>query len=146
MPMFKEIIDNAPGTRAAREALLTTADLHVSQGKPGDAIPLYRKYIDRVGGDRNLKEAGQQGLAVALEDHGEFAPAAAAYGDLAKDAATDNVRGRAMLSQARCLARAGQTSKGIEVYRAILVLPMAEEAILNAAGVRLSELETATSR
>ena len=46
-----------------------------------------------------------------------------------------------MLSQARCLLRAGQSAQAIEMYKAVVALPGVEEAIVNAANVQLGELQ-----
>ena len=48
-----------------------------------------------------------------------------------------------MLGQARCLARAGQAPKAIEIYKKVVLLPQAEPTITNAAEVRLGELQAA---
>ena len=83
---------------------------------------------------------GYYALGTALEDGEEFANAANAYAEAARRSASDNQRGRAMLAQARSLLRAGQTSKAAEVYRAILLLPSADETVTEVANERLGEI------
>ena len=142
-PMLKEIVDNEPGTSSARDAMLLLGDSFVAQGKPSEGVSWYRKYVDKAGGDKERQRIGYLGLATALEDAGQFAAAADAYASSAERSKTDNLRGRAMLGQARSLARAGQTAKAIEVYKKIGLLPQAEASITNAADVRIGELQAA---
>ena len=142
-PMLKEIVDNEPGTSSARDAMLLLGDSFVAQGKPSEGVSWYRKYVDKAGSDKERQRIGYLGLATALEDAGQFAAAADAYASSAERSKTDNLRGRAMLGQARSLARAGQTAKAIEVYKKIGLLPQAEASITNAADVRIGELQAA---
>ena len=143
-PILKEIVDNEPGTAAARDAMLLLGDSYASQGKPGDAATWYQKYIDKAG-SKDRQRIGYLALASALEDAGQFGPAANAFASSAERSDTDNLRGRAMLGQARCLARAGQTPKAVEIYKKIALLPQAEATITNAADVRLGELAAPTA-
>ena len=64
--------------------------------------------------------------------------------ELAKLGINDNERGRAMLSQARCLANAGQKEKAIAVYQAIQRLPVVDQNIIATAGVNMGELTAST--
>lgn len=140
VPMLREIVDNQPGTDAARQAMLYLGDSYLAQKKPGDAATWYRKFIDKAGGDRAKLRLGHYALGTALEDAGEFGPAANAYAEAARRSTTDNERGRAMLAQARSLLRAGQTAKASDLYRAIANLPSAEQQVLDAANVHLGEI------
>lgn len=140
-PMLQEIIDNGPGTRAARQAMLYLGDALAAQRKPAEAATWYQKFVDKTKSDRVLQQTGYLALGSAFEDAGQFAPAADAYQEAAKRATTDNDRGRAMLSEGRSRLRAGQSAKAAEVFRAILALPGAELAITEAARERLGELQ-----
>jgi tetratricopeptide (TPR) repeat protein len=120
--------------------MMLLGDAYAAQGKPADAVPWYRKYLDKVGRDRDDKAAGLHGLAVALEDRGDFAQAASSYADLASIAENDNERGRAMIAQARCLAKAGQTQKAVAVYKDVQKLPVVAQDLYNAAGIGIGEL------
>jgi tetratricopeptide (TPR) repeat protein len=142
--MLKELVDSSPGTRAARKAMLYLGDAYTGQKKFVDAAGWYRRALSKAGNDMDIKLAGLNGLAAALEDRGDFIAAASSYEDLAKLGANDDQRGRAMMAQARCLAKAGQAPKAIEVYKAVQKLPVVDLAILNAAGVAIGEL-TASS-
>lgn len=142
-PMLKEIVDNSPGTRAARDAMLLLGDAMMAQRQPKEAATWYQKYIDKAG-DKERERAGYAGLGAALEDGGQFGPAADAYAKAAERARTDNERGRALLSQARSLARAGQSPKAIEVYKKVVALPAAEIPIKDAANMHLGELSVTT--
>jgi len=140
VPMLREIVDNQPGTDAAREAMLYLGDSYLAQKKPTDAVTWYRKFVDKAGADRARLHLGHYALGTALEDAGQFGPAADAYAEAARRSTTDNERGRAMLAQARSLLRAGQTAKATDLYRAISNLPSAEQQILDAANVHLGEI------
>lgn len=139
-PMLKELVDNSPGTRAARDAMLLLGDAMMTQRNPKEAATWYQKFVDKAGGDKALERAGYLGLGAALEDGGQFVPAADAYAKSAERATSDNDRGRAMLSEARSLLRAGQTRKAMEIYQKTTTLPGAEVPIKDAANTHLGEL------
>ncbi|HYJ32498.1 MAG TPA: tetratricopeptide repeat protein [Candidatus Binatia bacterium] len=139
-PMLKELVDNSPGTRAARDAMLLLGDAMMAQRNPKEAATWYQKFVDKAGGDKTLERAGYLGLGAALEDGGQFAPAADAYAKSAERSTSDNDRGRAMLSEARSLMRAGQTRKAVEIYQKTATLPGAEVPIKDAANTHLGEL------
>ncbi len=143
--MLREIVDSSPGTNAARSAMLYLGDAYAAQGKPGEAVNWYRRGLAKAGKDREARIAGLHGLAAALEDRGEFAPAATNYAELAKLGTNDNERGRMMLAQARCLAKAGQVQNAVAVYQAVQRLPVADTDILNSAGVGMGELSTGST-
>lgn len=139
-PMLKELVDNSPGTNAARDAMLLLGDAMMAQRNPKEAASWYQKYVDKVGGDKARAHAGYLGLGAALEDAGQFGPAADAYAKSAERADTDNARGRVMLAEARSLTRAGQTQKALALYQKVAALPGAEIPIKDAANVHLGEL------
>jgi tetratricopeptide (TPR) repeat protein len=141
--MLKEIVDSAPGTNAAQQAMMYLGDAYTSQGKPADAASWYRRALSKAR-NTEAKAASLHGLAAALEDRGDFTQAAGRYEELAKLGVTDNERGRAMIAQARCLGKAGQTQKAIEVYTAIQRLPVVDQSIINEAGVGQGELSAST--
>jgi tetratricopeptide (TPR) repeat protein len=143
-PMLRELVDNSPGTKAARQALLFLGDATMAQRNPQEAASWYQKYVEKAGGDKELERAGYLGLGAALEDAGRFGPAADAYGKAAERGRTDNERGRAMLAQARSLARAGQSRKAIELYEKVAALSAAEIPIRDAANMHLGELSVTT--
>jgi pentatricopeptide repeat protein len=138
--MLREIVDAAPGTRAAQQAMMYLGDAYLGQGKPTEAVNWYRRALAKAGRAKDAKAASLYGLAAALEDRGDFVQAAASNEELAKLATSDNERGRTMLAQARCLAKAGQSEKAISVYKEIQRLPVVDLQILNSAGVGLGEL------
>lgn len=145
VPMLKQIVDEAPGTGPARDAMLMLGDAFMSQRNPKEAATWYERFLEKARGDKGLELAGYRGLGAALEDGGEFAKAADAYAEAAKRGASVNDRGLAMLAQARSLLRGGQNPKAIEVYKAIAVLPGVEMQTRDAARMHLGELEAATA-
>ncbi|TMQ53233.1 MAG: tetratricopeptide repeat protein [Candidatus Eisenbacteria bacterium] len=138
--MLREIVDSAPGTHAARDAMMLLGDAYAAQGKPAEAVTWYRRYLTKAGNDRDVKVAGLYGLGTALEDRGDFVQAAATYAEAAKLGLNDTERGRAMLAEARCLGKAGQTQKAIEVYKEIQRLPVVDRGVYSEAGVGMGEL------
>ena len=142
-PMLKQIIDEAPGTKSARDAMLMLGDAYAAQRNPKEAANWYQQFLDKAHGDAPLELAGYNGLGAALEDAGEFAKAADAYAEAAKRGTSVNDRGRAMLAEGRSLLRGGQKQKAIEVYKAVSALPGLEILTRDAARVHLGELEAA---
>jgi tetratricopeptide (TPR) repeat protein len=143
-PMLRELIDNSPGTKAARDAMLLLGDAAMVQRNPKEAVTWYQRYVEKVRGNKDLSLAGYLGLGAALEDAGSFAQAADAYAKAAENARTDNERGRALLAQARSLGRAGQSRKAIEIYQTISAMSGAEIPIRDAANMHLGELSVTT--
>jgi len=143
--MLKEIVDSSPGTNAARTAMLYLGDTAMGQGKPAEAVSWYRRALAKAGHDPVAQKAAVHGLAAALEDHGDFAEAALNYGALAKLGTNDNDRGRAMLQEARCLAKAGQSKKAVDVYTQVQRLPVVDSDIWSAAGVGIGELSAGSA-
>jgi len=145
-PMLKELVDNSPGTNAARDALRYLGDVALEQGKAGEAITWYQKYIEKSHGDHADVLAGTWGLAAAQESNKAFADAAASYAEASKQSTTENEKGRALLAAARCYLGAGQNAKAIETYHAALALTLAEQPIHDAANARLGELQAAETK
>ncbi len=140
-PLLQEMIENEGGTNSAREAMLYLGDCFMADKKPVDAATWYRKYVEKSAGDQGRQRTGHYALGTALEDGKEFGPAATAYGEAAKQSKGVNDQGRAMLAQARCLLRAGQTAQASDVFKAIVALPGAEVPIVDAANFHLGELQ-----
>lgn len=139
--MLQEIIDNEPGTNAAREAMLYMGDCYMGQKKAADAMTWYQKFVDKAGGDRERQRIGYYALGTALEDTKDLRKAADAYAESAKRCNTANERGRAMLAQARCLLGSGQPAQAVGVYKAVATMPGAEASVTEAATVRLAEIQ-----
>lgn len=140
-PMLKEIVDNSPGTKSARTAMLYLGDAAEAQGHSSESASWYRRFLDKASGNKDLERQGYNGLGAALEDAHQYGPAADAYGEAAKRSPTGNIRGRAMMAQGRALLGAGQTAKAIEVYKAVSLLPDAEQGITDAAKEKIGELQ-----
>ena len=139
-PMLKEIVDNAPGTKAATHAMLLLGDSFLFQKNPREAATWYQKYLDKVGGNEQAALAGHLGLGAALEDSGQFAKAAEAYAGAAEAAPNVNERGRAMLAQARSLLRANQSKQALEIYQKTAALTGVEAPVRDAANMHIGEL------
>lgn len=145
VPMLKQIIDEAPGTGSARDAMLMLGDAFMAQRNPKEAASWYEKFLEKARGNKTLEFAGYRGLGTALEDGGEFAKAADAYAEASKRGNSVNDRAQAMLSQARSLLRGGQNQKAIEVYKATAALPGVEMTTRDAAREHLGELEAGSA-
>src|SRR5215204_6250331 len=112
-PMLQQIVNEQPGTRAARDAMLYLGDAQMALAKPAEAATWYRKYIEKVGGDKERSRIGYFALGTALEDSRQYVPAAEAYADAVERSQNDNDRARAMHGQARSLVRASQMPKAV---------------------------------
>jgi tetratricopeptide (TPR) repeat protein len=143
--VLTQLIESAPDTRASRRAMALLGDSYAAQQKPRDAATWYRKALDKAGKDPILRLSAARGLAASLENAGQFAEAAAAYGEVVRAVKTDNDRGRAMYAQARCLLAAGQRQKAIQILRAVNALPAADLGVTQPALERLGELEATQS-
>ncbi len=143
-----QVIERSPGTRSARIAQLVRADAQLATGDYEGAIAGYRAFLDREKHDQVLRDSARRGLAVALEDAGQFAPAAEAYEALARDevkraekrderpgplAASD------LLSAARSRERAGDLERARVLYDE-LVKTFPKDAVASDAKLRLAEL------
>ena len=140
-PMLREIVDNAQGTDAARTAMLYLGDSFLAQKRASESVEWYQKYLGRAGGDRERLWIGNLALATAYEDQGKFAEAATSYAEAGRRSTTDSERARAKLAQARCYLRAGQTQKALETYQEVVLLPQAEQSLVNAARGRIGEIQ-----
>ncbi|MGH7681338.1 MAG: tetratricopeptide repeat protein, partial [Candidatus Eiseniibacteriota bacterium] len=139
--MLQEIVDNEPGTNAARQAMMYLGDCYMGQRKATDAATWYQKFIDKAGSDRERQRVGYYALGTAFENTKDLRKAADAYAESAKRSETANEKGRAMLAQARCLLNSGQTAAAVEVYKTVSVMPGAEQSVTEAATVRLGEIQ-----
>ncbi len=144
--LLNQLIESAPGTHAAKHALVLLGDSYIGQGNATEAATWYRKALDQSGRDRVLRDASRTGLAVALEDSQQYPAAADTYAQIAKDAPSDNDRGNAMLAQVRCLLAAGQSARAVEVLRRILTLPGVDQTVTDPAKARLGEIQSLPGR
>jgi tetratricopeptide (TPR) repeat protein len=140
-PMLQQIVNEQPGTAAARDAMLYLGDAQMAMSKPAEAVTWYRKYIEKAGGDKERVRIGNYALATALEDSKQYVPAAEAYATAAKQSSSDNDRARAMHGEARSYVRASQVPKAVEVLTAIVRLPGAEQSLQDAAKAQMGELQ-----
>ncbi len=152
----KQVIDQHGGTRSGRHAHLVRGDALLATGDPQGAMAEYRSYLEHVRGDRDLSRLGRRGLGVAAEDAKQYAEAAAAYEELAREEerllperkkapqTTTVVKPEAMIIQdllaaARCQAQAGEAAKATALYEEITARYGAEPQAADAK-LRLAEL------
>jgi predicted negative regulator of RcsB-dependent stress response len=135
------LIEQAPGTRSGRIALLVRADALLEQKDSEGALAAYRTYLAKDVGDPILRRSAERGVAVTLEDTGKFAEAATAYLGLAEGGSSPAVIVTDLMSAARCRERAGDMKGAEEIYERILAQygsePQAADAKLRLAEVKV---------
>jgi predicted negative regulator of RcsB-dependent stress response len=152
----KQVIDRHAGTHSGRMAHLVRGDALLGTGDPTGAMAEYKSFLEHAGGDAALRLVARRGLAVASENAMQYAEAAAAYEELAREGegALDERRkapqSLAMLkpeaaiiqdwtAAARCHERAGDPAKAKALYEEITAKYAAEPQIVEAK-IHLAEL------
>lgn len=152
----KEVIARHAGTRSGRLAHLVLGDALLGTGDPTGAIAEYKSFLEHAGGDAPLRLVARRGLAVALENAKQYAEAAAAYEELAREGegaleerrkapqSLAMVKPEAAVIQdwmaaARCHERAGDTAKAKALYEEITDKYAAEPQVVETK-VHLAEL------
>ena len=152
----KRVIDQHGGTRSGRQAHLVRGDALLATGDPQGAMAEYKIFLDHVGGNRELGQVGRRGLAVAAENAKQYADAAAAYEELAREEErllperkkapqmSATLRPEAaviqdLLAAARCFGQAGEAAKARALYEEITARYGAEPQAADAK-LRLAEI------
>jgi hypothetical protein len=134
------LIEQSPGTRSGRIAHLVRADALLEQNDSEGALAAYRTYLAKDTGDPVLRRSAERGVAVALENTGKFAEAAAAYLALAESETRPAVVVPDLMSAARCRELSGDHPAAAEIYQRILAQHAAEPLAADAK-LRLAEAQ-----
>jgi len=116
---LEKVIQEYPGTRAAREAELFRANLLYRLKRYGEAATAYQALLGR---DPALDPFIQESLSYCYEGLGEFRKAADVLKPLA-DKATGDYRGELLMQRARLLERAGDRQEAGQIWRQLLEQP-----------------------
>jgi tetratricopeptide (TPR) repeat protein len=136
--LAQQVIDSASGTRSGKIAHLVRGDALLATGDSEGALAAYREFLAREKRDPVLRLSARRGMAVALENIGQYAEAAAAYEELARDDLLPATQD--LLAASRCLVQAGDDTRARELYQEIIDNHPDEPAAADAK-MRLIELE-----
>ena len=134
---LSQLVENFSGTRAASQANLLLAQVHLYQGQGQQAIDLLKRVAPSVGRDYAAQAFGL--LGAAYENAGHPAEAAAAYEEAAQRAQYAFLKAQYLSDAGRARAAAGDTAKALGDYRAI-ISGMDSTASMTEAKVRIGEL------
>ncbi len=135
-----QLIERSPGTRSGRIAHLVRGDALLQTKNPEGALAAYRSYLSKDVGDPVLRLSAKRGVAVALEDLGQNAEAAAAYEEVAGMSTRPEIVIPDLMSAGRCRERAGDWGAARTLYQGILE-KYPGEALAADAKLRLAEVE-----
>jgi DNA-binding CsgD family transcriptional regulator/tetratricopeptide (TPR) repeat protein/TolB-like protein len=126
---FEALAEAGSSKRPAREYDLYQAMLELEQGRPRAAVKLIEKAVSELPPGNmpdSRKTLYEFTLALAREEAGEFAGAAAAYEQVMSSAGDRLMSGdyypRALLGLARMEERLGRPARALESYRTFLAL------------------------
>ncbi len=114
-----DLANSYRGTMAAEEAEILLARLRISEDQTQAAAQSLQEYLDQGPSDQ-FRAPAYGLLAVALEQSGDLAEAAAAYEDAAEAAWYDFLRVQYLLDAGRVLTTMGDTSQAVAKYQRIL--------------------------
>jgi tetratricopeptide (TPR) repeat protein len=138
--LSQQVIERSPGTRSGRIAHLVRGEALLKTGDFDGALASYRTFLDREKRDSVMRVSAQRGVAVALEETGQFAAAADAYEELAREATHAPIIIQDLLSAGRCRDRAGDATRARALYKQIIdTYP--KEVATSDAKLRLAELD-----
>ena len=128
---FSEVVKRHRGSPWFGPSGLEAGDLERDRGNMAEAAACYEKV--RSGAHTvELRYVGACARATALMKRGEYDRAQRTYADVAKNAANNDRRGRALLAQADAVAGGGDVPGAVVLYRKIVVEYPREEAAAEA--------------
>ncbi|MGE0354744.1 MAG: tetratricopeptide repeat protein [Gemmatimonadales bacterium] len=135
---FQKIVDQYPGTGAAREAEISINQLRLITGQSELAIVRLRSFLQSNPGGRFVPEANAL-LGAALENSNKPDEAGAAYQAAAAASSLDYLKAQYLLEAGRAYATAGDTAKANAAYRQVID-GLSRTTAVTEAEVRLSEI------
>jgi tetratricopeptide (TPR) repeat protein len=131
------LVENYAGTRAAQEGAILLAQVRLAQGQSQLAIDLLKRFAPDAGKAYQAQAYGL--LGAAYENAARPKDAAEAYQRAAETARLPFLRGQFLSDAGRAWVAAGDTSRALAAYRAIVQLSDTAGAALEAK-VRIGEL------
>jgi len=116
--IFQKIISDFPDTQEAANAALGLGALHEEDSAWDQAIESYKRIVNKAP-DPASRAAAHLGIARALVGKGVFLEAHDMYQSFADNFPKDPAVGKALLSAADCLNRAGEKERALKEYRAL---------------------------
>ena len=115
---LSRLVENFSGTRAAAQANLLLAQVHLYQGQGPQAIDLLKRVAPAVGRDYTAQAYGL--LGAAYENAGYPADAAAAYEEAGRRAQYAFLKAQYLSDAGRARLAAGDTATALSDYRSIV--------------------------
>lgn len=115
-----DLLTRHGGSAAGNRARLYLGDIELARGNAAAALGHFDAYLGKVSSSDYFWTAGQRGKAVALENQGKFAEAAAAFEALAGGKLGEEEKARALLDAAQARARASDTAAAVALYDRII--------------------------
>ena len=115
---LSRLVENFSGTRAAAQANLLLAQVHLYQGQGPQAIDLLKRVAPAVGRDYAAQAYGL--LGATYENAGHPADAAAAYEEAARRAQYAFLKAQYLSDAGRARLAAGDTATALSDYRSIV--------------------------
>ncbi len=117
---YSTLANDYGSTEVAATACYLLADIYARQNNFDSAAIYYRKYCDDYGNNKMLLAASYAGLAVALENRGDFAGAGENFLKAAEAADDETISPEYLAGAGRAFTRASQYDKAIEAYQRII--------------------------
>jgi TolA-binding protein len=135
---LSRIIAGYGGTAAGQEAQLLLAQVHVLQDQPALAVTQMQEFV-AAGPKEQYRAQAYEALGVALEQTGQFRPAAEAYAHGADASRYSLLAGRLLLSAGQAYVLAGDTAAAVQTLQRV-VSEFGSTPLGSEARVRLGEL------
>ncbi len=107
-------------TKIGKRAILVRARAQAGLGMLEEARISFEEASDKLSDDPVLWTASRRGLAVLLEDRGEFVAAAAAYDEIGRSGEPVRPRIFDLAAAARCHEAAGQTDQAVAALETLV--------------------------
>lgn len=117
---YSTLVNEYGSTDVAATACYLLADIYARQNNFDSAAVYYQKYCDNFGNNKMLLAAAYAGLAVALENKGDFARSAENFMKAAKVADDETTSPEYLAGAGRTFTKASQYDKAVKAYQQII--------------------------
>ncbi len=117
---YSTLVSEYGSTDVAATACYLLADIYARQNNFDSAAVYYQKYCDDYGQNKMLLAAAHAGLAVVLENKGDFARSAENFMKAAKVAADETISPEYLAAAGRAFTKASQLDKAMDAYQQII--------------------------
>lgn len=134
---LSQLVENYAGSRAAQEGTILLAQVRLAQGQSQQAIQVLSTFAPRAG--RTYRAQAYALLGAAYENAARPKDAAEAYERAAETAQFPFLRAQFLSDAGRAWVAAGDTTKAVAAYRAIIIQRDSTGSVTEAR-VRIGEL------